>query len=180
MTQTSGERRIASWLVPVRSVVRKARLLRVYLLSGAKVHVGKNFSIGRNAQILSPHYFRAGDDVRIANDLLCEVDVTIGNGVLISSRVCFIGDDHAIPPAGLPIYPGGGMPEAQIHLAGDNLVGNGVTILGSVTVGSGAVIGAGSLVLHDVPPNAIVVGRPARLLRMRQPVDKATESQTRR
>lgn len=136
-------------------------------MSGRKVTVGRNFSIGGGAHILSPHHFRAGDDVRIGRDLLCEVDATIGDGVLISSRVCLIGNDHVIPPAGTPIYPGGGMPETHIEIMGDNLIGNGVILLGSVAVGHGAVIGAGSLVLHDVPPNTVVAGRPARAIRLR-------------
>jgi len=164
---TTAERSISTWLVPLRTAVRMARLARIYVTSGRKVSVGKNFSIGGGAQILSPHFFRVGDNVRIGRDLLCEVDVTIGTGVLISSRVCFIGNDHLIPPAGTPIYPGGGMPESHITLEGDNLIGNGVTILGSVLVGYGAVVGAGSLVLGDVPPNTIFAGRPARLIRAR-------------
>lgn len=164
---TTAERPISARLIPLRSAVRKARLLRIHVMSGRKVSVGNNFSIGGGAQILSPHFFRAGNDVRIGRDLLCEVDVDIGSGVLISSRVCLIGNDHVIPPAGTPIYPGGGMPETHITLEGDNLIGNGVTLLGSVVVGKGAVVGAGSLVFSDVAPNSIVAGRPARLIRTR-------------
>jgi serine acetyltransferase len=44
-------------------------------------------------------------------------------------------------------------------------VGPGVVILGPVTVGAGAVIGAGSVVVHDVPPGAVVAGNPARVTR---------------
>lgn len=164
---TTGERRIAHWLTPLRAAVRKVRLLRLQVMSGGKVHVGHRFSVGANARILSPNFFRAGNDVRIGSDLLCEVDLTVGDGVLISSRVCFIGNDHVIPPAGQPIYPGGGMPETHIRLAGDNLIGNGAIILGSVVIGYGAVVGAGSLVLHDVAPDTIVAGRPARVIRTR-------------
>lgn len=164
---TSAERAISPRLVPLRAAVRKGRLLRMHVMSGRKVSVGKDFSIGGGAHVLSPNFFRVGDDVRIGRDLLCEVDVTIGSGVLISSRVCFIGDDHVIPAAGTPIHPGGGMPDTHIVVEGDNLIGNGTIILGSVVVAYGAVIGAGSLVLHDVPSNAVVAGRPARVIRTR-------------
>lgn len=44
-------------------------------------------------------------------------------------------------------------------------IGAGVTILPSVTVGENSVVGAGSVVTHDVDPNTIVAGNPARLIR---------------
>ncbi len=51
-------------------------------------------------------------------------------------------------------------------LLGDNVeVGCNVVILGSVNVGDGAVIGAGSVVLHDVPPGDVVAGNPAKSIR---------------
>ena len=165
--KTSPHRPIPGPLVPLRAAVRAVRTLRLQVMSGGKVSVGDNFAIGGGAQMRCPNFFRAGDDVSIASDLLCEVDVTIGSGVLISSRVCFIGDDHVIPAAGEPIYSAGRKPGTHIRLEGDNLIGNGVIILGSVTVGRGAVVGAGSLVLEDVPPDTIYAGRPARLIRAR-------------
>jgi acetyltransferase-like isoleucine patch superfamily enzyme len=44
-------------------------------------------------------------------------------------------------------------------------VGSGSTILANITVGENAIIGAGSVVTKDVPPNSIVAGNPAKLLR---------------
>lgn len=42
----------------------------------------------------------------------------------------------------------------------------GAVVIGNITVGDGAVVGANSVVTHDVPPNAVVVGAPARVIRM--------------
>jgi len=46
-------------------------------------------------------------------------------------------------------------------------IGVGAKVLGPVRVGRGAVVGANAVVLHDVPPGAVVVGIPARILRTR-------------
>jgi acetyltransferase-like isoleucine patch superfamily enzyme len=44
-------------------------------------------------------------------------------------------------------------------------IGSGATILGKVTVGENAIVGAGSVITKDVPPNTIVAGNPARIMR---------------
>ena len=60
--------------------------------------------------------------------------------------------------------PGGGQSAAPVLQDGVD-VGPGVVIIGPVTVGAGAVVGAGSVVVRDVPPGAVVVGNPARVIR---------------
>lgn len=60
-------------------------------------------------------------------------------------------------------------------IGNDVWIGQGVFIRSGVTIGDGAIIGARSLVLQDVPPYAVVVGTPARVLRMRFP-DKVVQS----
>ncbi len=53
-------------------------------------------------------------------------------------------------------------------------IGSGATILSNITVGENAIVGAGSVVTKDVPPNAIVAGNPARVLRY---IDETVEGQ---
>lgn len=65
---------------------------------------------------------------------------------------------------GLPSFYGARGP---VEVGGACWIGDGVTILGRVTIGPGAVIGAGSVVANDVRPFAVVVGNPARELRRR-------------
>ena len=48
-------------------------------------------------------------------------------------------------------------------------IGSGSTILAGVVIGENAIIGAGSVVTRDVPPNTIVAGNPARFLRSIEP-----------
>jgi serine O-acetyltransferase len=51
----------------------------------------------------------------------------------------------------------------------DVQIGVGAKVLGPVRVGRGAIVGANAVVLHDVPPGAVVAGIPARILRRREP-----------
>ncbi len=56
---------------------------------------------------------------------------------------------------------------SPVTLGHDVWVGHGAVILPGLTIGTGAAVGAGSIVTKDVPPFAIVVGNPARILRVR-------------
>ncbi len=57
--------------------------------------------------------------------------------------------------------------EHSVHIGHDVWIGHGAQIMPGVTVGSGAIIGAGAIVTKDVPPYAIMVGTPAKVLRYR-------------
>ena len=71
-------------------------------------------------------------------------------------------------------------PTKQTIIGNDVWVGLRVTIIAGVTIGNGAIIGAGSVVTHDVPPYAIVAGVPAKVVKYRFPEEvrkKLLESQ---
>jgi len=55
--------------------------------------------------------------------------------------------------------------EGPVRICDDAWIGSDVVVRAGVTIGRGAVIGAGSVVTGDVPPDAVVVGDPARPLR---------------
>jgi len=119
---------------------------------GAFVEVQKNASIGNNCKI-SSHTF------------ICE-GVTIEDAVFIGNSVTFINDMYPRATAA------GGALQTEADWKVDKTVvkkgasiGSGCTILANVTIGEGAIIGAGSVVTKDVPPNAIVAGNPAKFLR---------------
>jgi acetyltransferase-like isoleucine patch superfamily enzyme len=63
----------------------------------------------------------------------------------------------------------GSLQSRPLVIGSDVWVGYRATILGPLTIGHGAVVGAGAVVTGDVPPYAIVAGNPARVLRMRFP-----------
>ena len=62
--------------------------------------------------------------------------------------------------------------KGDVLIGNDVWIGYGVIILSGVTIGDGACIGAGAVVASDVPPYAVVIGNPARVLRYRFSPDK--------
>ena len=119
---------------------------------GTFVEVQKNSKIGKRCKI-SSHTF------------ICE-GVTIEDEVFVGHNVTFIND--LFPRA--TTASGGLQSEADWECRPTVVkrgasIGSSVTLLCGITVGENATIGAGSVVTKDVPPNAIVAGNPARVLR---------------
>ena len=119
---------------------------------GAFVEVQKNAAVGRNCKI-SSHTF------------ICE-GVTIEDDVFIGHGVTFVNDSYPRATA-----QGGSLQTEADWTVEPTLVkkgasiGSGSTILAKVTIGEGAIVGAGSVVTKDVPPGTIVAGHPAKVLR---------------
>ena len=79
------------------------------------------------------------------------------------------GPNVVVATAGHPIDPELRRKVAQFNVPvriGSNVwIGAGAILLPGVTVGENSVIGAGSVVTHDIPPNVVAVGNPCRVLR---------------
>ncbi|MDT8071013.1 MAG: acyltransferase [Terriglobia bacterium] len=119
---------------------------------GAFVEVQKNARIGKRCKI-SSHTF------------ICE-GVTIEDNVFIGHSVVFINDSYprATTSEGVLQTEADWKVERTLVRRGAS-IGSGSTILSNITIGENAIVGAGSVVTRDVPPNAIVAGNPARLFR---------------
>ena len=91
--------------------------------------------------------------------------ITIGDGTLIGHGVTLATLNHDEDPERRAVlYP------APIRIGRRVWIGSGATVLPGVTIGDGAIVAAGAVVTRDVPPETVVAGVPARLLR---PIRKA-------
>jgi acetyltransferase-like isoleucine patch superfamily enzyme len=129
---------------------------------GAFVEIQKNASVGKRCKI-SSHTF------------ICE-GVTIEDNVFIGHGVMFINDScpRATASSGGLQTEADWKVEKTIVKKGAS-VGSGATILANLCVGENAIVGAGAVVTKDVPPNTIVVGSPARVLRYIEQTAEVTE-----
>jgi len=119
---------------------------------GAFVEIQKGATIGKNCKI-SSHSF------------ICE-GVHIEDNVFIGHNVTFINDrfPRATNPDG-SVQTDADWKLEETFIKKGASVGSSVTILCGITVGEGAIVGAGSVVTRNVAPNTVVAGNPAKLIK---------------
>jgi acetyltransferase-like isoleucine patch superfamily enzyme len=92
--------------------------------------------------------------------------VSIGRECVVADRVMMIDFDHGMVEVDRPVRLQG-IYKRDVRVGNNVWIGYGACILRGVTVGDNAVIGTNAVVTRDVPPNAVVGGVPARVIRMR-------------
>ena len=137
------------------------------------VRMGRHSYTGSNTKIIS---------AEIGRFVVISWNVTIGGGEHDYTRITnhsFLYDDYSqLRPEGVePTYD-------RLHepckIGNDVWIANGAIILRGVTIGDGVVIGAGAVVTKDVPPYAIAVGCPAKIIKFRfgqEKIDKLLDLQ---
>ena len=105
-----------------------------------------------------------GDDCLLTTPLFLNASapITIGNHVTIGHHVTIITDTHDYSD---PRHRGGARRSLPVTIEDGVWVAAQVTILPGVTLGHGSVVAAGAVVLRDVPPDTLVGGVPARVLK---------------
>ncbi len=138
------------------------------------ISIGNNVFIAENSGIsVVKTYngkiplFEIGDNVSIGSNVFvtCIDKIKIENNVLISSRV-FIGDNiHAYRDISRPIIEQGLEERGDVLIKEGAFLGINAIIMPGVTIGKNSVVGAGTVVTHNIPDFSVVVGNPGKIIK---------------
>jgi acetyltransferase-like isoleucine patch superfamily enzyme len=142
------------------------------------------FEIGRDARVVLGRWSWLGHGCKVrahegvvsigAKSVLgqectisCYQHISIGRECIIADRAMMIDFDHGMVEVERPIRAQG-IYKRDVRIGHNVWMGYGACVLRGVTVGDNSVIGTNSVVTKSVPPNAVVGGVPAKLIRMRK------------
>lgn len=147
------------------------------IVGGKYISIGNNFTSTQSVRL---HAWEDNDDmdtirIEIGNDVTitdhCYISginkISIGNGVLFGSN-CFVSDNfhgNAKKDDLDSVVEKRVITSKGAVVIGDNVwIGRNACIMPNVTIGKGVIIGANSVVTHDIPPYSVVAGVPARII----------------
>lgn len=162
---------IANFLISLLPELSLCRLrTTIYRLAG--------FQIGRGTVILGKIRFSGigkiqrrlyiGEYCRINSDVFIDLTGTvhIGNNIAIGHHLVLVTTNHFVGPSSYRCGPGR---PGRVSLGDGCWIAACVTLLPGVAVGAGSIVGAGSLVSKDVPPDTVVMGVPAAPIKSLKP-----------
>ena len=134
-------------------------------------------SVGKDPWIEPPMHLAYGNRTYIGDNfyanfnlvIVDDIDVHIGNNVMIAPNVTISATGHPVHPE---LRPNGDQFSFPIKIEDRVWIGSNVVILPGITIGKNSVIGAGSIVTKDIPANVIAVGNPCKVLRPISDKDK--------
>lgn len=143
-----------------------AKKLRAFCARLIVKHCGSNVNIQRGANFSGD--LSIGNNSGIGVNCKLQPGVIIGDNVMMGQECLFYTRNHKIDSIEITMCKQGYDRLQPIIIGNDVWIGARAIILPGVHVGDGAVIGAGSVVTHDVEPYSVVAGNPAKLIRMRK------------
>lgn len=185
MTKRQRLLRLIVSILDPRPWVSLLRLLNHYnydhVAPRRKLHSGPGVQLSPTVSLRNGERIEIGARTRIGDDCALWAGnesgwIRIGEDCLFGPQVYITASNYRTRP-GIPVY-------AQPKDERDVIIGNGcwlgarVLVLAGVTVGEGCVVGAGSVVTQSLPPGAIAVGVPARVVKYRSVGEAATDGAT--
>src|SRR5262245_19201075 len=144
------------------TVIYAGNVIGAHFQTGNKVNIRVSNRIGNNVSIgtlsVIEHHVEIADNVRIHTQVFIPEYSVLEEG-------CWIGPNVVFTNAKYPVSPGVKDSLVGPIIRKGAIIGANVTLLPGVTIGERALIGAGSVVVRDVPAGAVVVGNPARVTR---------------
>ena len=144
---------------------------------------GKRFTFDPDGYYI-PENIHVGDDVSLGYQpviMAALSDIRIGNHVMFGYQVMIIGGNHNTSVVGsymLDVHEKTPNDDLCVIIEDDVWIGARAILLRGVTIGRGAIVGAGSVVNRSVPPYSIVGGNPARVIRFRWDVETIRRHET--
>lgn len=130
------------------------------------ISVGNNVIINRNVNIWVSRLV-LGNNIQINPNTCIYGNVIIENNVMIAPNCMIAGGNHGIANIFEPMITQTCISKGPIIIEDDVWIASNSVILDGVRIGSGAVIGGGSVVTKDIPPMAIAIGNPAKVIKYR-------------
>lgn len=157
-----------------KTVIGDNAVIRSHTVIYAGNVIGHDFQTGNKANIRELNTI--GEHVSIGTLSVVEHHIKIANGVRIHSQAfipeyslleedAWIGPNVVITNARFPKHPNVKNDLRGVHIKRNAKIGANATLLPGVIIGENSLIGAGSVVTKDVPPNMIIAGNPARVIR---------------
>ena len=161
----------------IKKQLLKLRILYLKKIKFSKYKIGSNFNVGRGVHFWAKQDISIGDNFYMGRYSQIESNAIIGNNVICGNYVALVGKyDHHYKQIGTPTrlaseirdvdYNWLGL-DSKIVIEDDVWIGYGSTIMSDVKIGRGSIIAAGSVVVKDVEPYAIVGGNPAKFIKQR-------------
>ena len=169
----------------IETIIGDNSVIRSHTVIYAGNIIGNNFQTGNKANIRELN--EIGNNVSIGTLSVVEHHVKIGNSVRIHTQVfipeftiledeCWLGPNVVITNAKYPKSPNVKKELKGAYIKKQAIIGANSTLLPGITIGEHAFIGAGSVVIRDVPDKCVVAGNPAKIIKDISDI-KAYESQ---
>jgi acetyltransferase-like isoleucine patch superfamily enzyme len=156
-------------LKQLRELLRWIRCRGVRRRMRGRFRHGRHVAFASDPDVRAPNFVEFGHHISVGKKFTCEVNLRVGNYVLISSNVSIVGKDHPFDDPNLTVYTQQRTDDSLVEIGSDVLLGFGSIVIGSCKIGDGCIVGAGSVISRDLPPYTICAGVPARPIRPRYP-----------